>query len=346
MTGNLWAEAGGEIAPPPTPPEPRPRRLWPVLLLVAALVGAGIWAWYGRAAKAGGVLHVGSQRGGTKAVMLASRALDGAPYTIEWSEFPAAQNLLEAIGAGAVDVGIAGDAPFQFAYQSGQPIRAVAALAMRPRPAGSLAIVVPHGSGARTIADLRGRKIATTRGSVGHYLALRALAAAGMTPADVHMTFLSPGDSKAALDSGAIDAWSTWSPYTGTAFAEGARSLVDGGPNLSGITFDVANTQAASAKSAMLRDFLRREADALRWSRTHARDYAAVLTRETGLPPAIAMFHVTHLPLVRVPIDAALRAEERTVVATFRKAGALGGDQPLDRAYLPLDQGLDQGGPG
>jgi sulfonate transport system substrate-binding protein len=57
------------------------------------------------------VLHVGSQRGGTKAVMLASHALDGAPYTVDWSEFPAAQHLLEAIAGGSVDLGLVGDAP-------------------------------------------------------------------------------------------------------------------------------------------------------------------------------------------------------------------------------------------
>jgi sulfonate transport system substrate-binding protein len=339
MTSNLWAEAGGEIAPPPTPPEPRRRPLWPLLLLVAALAAAGGWAWYRNVVEAGPVLHVGSQRGGTKAVMIASGALEGAPYTVEWSEFPAAQNLLEAIGAGAVDVGLAGDAPFQFAYQSGQPVRAVAALASRPRPKDSLAILVPRGSAARSIADLRGKRIATTRGSVGHYLILRALAAAGITPSDVRITFLSPGDSKAALDAGAIDAWSTWSPYTGAALATGARSLVDGGGFLSGYSFDVANAQSAGAKRTMLEDFLRREAVAQDWAKTHQHDYAAVLARETGLPPAIALFHATHLTVQRVPIDDALKAEERTVVATFRKAGALAGDRPLDQAYLPLDQG-------
>src|SRR5579871_6379772 len=73
------------------------------------------------------VLRVGSQKGSTKSVVLASGALKGADYTVEWSEFAAAQTLLEAVGGGAIDVGVAGDAPFQFAYQSGSPIRAVGA---------------------------------------------------------------------------------------------------------------------------------------------------------------------------------------------------------------------------
>ena len=340
MSDNLWTEAAGEpAAPSPPPAEPR-RRRWP-LLVVAVLVLAGIafWVTRGGGATEAGVLNVGSQRGGTKALMLASGALDGAPYSVVWSEFPAAQNLLEAIGAGAVDVGVAGDAPFQFAYQSGQPVRAVAALASRPRPSGSLAILVPAHSAIRDAVGLRGKRIATTRGSVGHYLLLRVLEANHLTPADVQIIFLSPGDTKAAFDSGSIDAWSTWSPYVPTVLASGGRILVDGATYLSGYAFDAANASSAITKKTLLADFLRREARALLWAKAHQQAYADVLARETGLPPAIALYQVQHQPLVRVPIDDALKAEERDVVDRFCKAGALAGNQPLDAAYLPLDQG-------
>lgn len=339
MTDNLWSGSPDEIAAGPPEPAPRRRSRWPLALLVLGLVGAALWAWYARAAAADTVLHVGSQRGGTKALMLASGALDGAPYTVEWSEFPAAQTLLEAIGAGAVDVGLAGDAPFQFAYQSGQPVRAIATMSAHQRPEGSLAILVPRTSAVRDIRDLRGRTIATTRGSIGHYLILRALAARGMKPSDVRITFLSPGDTKAAFDSGAIDAWSTWTPYTGAALAAGARVIVDGKAYLSGYSFDVASDRAIAAKRDMLADFVKREARAMAWAQTHRPQYAAVLARETGLPLKLALFHVEHLAVTRGTIDDALRGEEREVVATFRDAGLLAGTRAPDDAYRPLGQG-------
>jgi len=344
MTDNLWAGgAGDEPSPPPLPPAAH-RRRWPVVV-VAILVLAGIYAWVTRGgnAPAPNVLHVGSQRGGTKALMLASGVLDGAPYTVDWSEFPAAQNLIEAIGAGAVDVGLVGDAPFQFAYQSGQPVRAVAALASRPRPPGSLDILVPARSPIRDAAGLRGKRIATTRGSIGHYLLLRVLEANHLTPADVQITFLSPGDTKAAFDSGSIDAWSTWSPYVPTVLATGGRILTEGADYVSGYAFDAANAQSAVTKKALLADFLKREAKAYLWAKAHQQAYADVLARETGLPPAIALYNVQHQPLVRVPIDDALKHEESDVVAHFRSAGALAGSQPLDGAYVPLDQGDSDG---
>jgi ABC-type taurine transport system substrate-binding protein len=73
------------------------------------------------------VLKIGSQKGGAKSLILASHALDGAPYRVEWSEFPSAQTLLEAVSAGAVDAGSVADAPFLFAYAAGSKIKAVEA---------------------------------------------------------------------------------------------------------------------------------------------------------------------------------------------------------------------------
>jgi sulfonate transport system substrate-binding protein len=336
-TGSLWVETPGEGAPPPPEPKLRRRRVPWSLAVLALLVG--LYLWLGRAAAQGDVLHIGSQRGGTKALLIASGALKGAPYTVDWSEFPAAQNLQEAIGAGAVDVGLAGDAPFQFAYQSGQPIKAIGALAARPRPQGTLDILVPGHSSIHDVAGLRGKSIATTRGSIGHYLILRVLATNGLKPSDVKITFLSPGDTKAAFDTGSIDAWATWSPYVPTALSAGARIVADGADLTSGYAFDVANAHSIETKRALLADFLKREDQAYAWTKEHPRDYAQVLARETGLPFEIALYHVTHQPLARVPIDDALKTEERDVVAEFRKAGALAGSRPLDEAYAPLAQG-------
>lgn len=290
----------------------------------------------GRGGKGSSVLRVGSQKGGTKALMLAAGALAGVGYEIEWSDFPAAQNLLEAIGSGAVDVGLVGDAPFQFAYQSGSPIKAVAAMRAQAVPPGALAILVAKGSPTRSIQDLVGKRVATTRGSIGHYLVLRALRAAGLASDKVKIIYLSPSDSRAALQTGAIDAWSTWVPYTAAAMAEGARIVVDGRPYSSGAGFDVASEAAISGKRAILTDFLAREANALNWAQAHPADYARVLMRETGLPEAIARATVDRNSRVRAPIDASLIAEQQIVLDTFRASGEVKGERLLKDAFVSL----------
>lgn len=300
-------------------------------LAAASLIGLGACA---RGAGDAKVLKVGSQRGGTKAQLLASGALEGAPYAVEWSEFPAAQNLLEAIGSGAVDLGVAGDAPFQFAYQSGSPIKAVGAQRGTLRSAGALAIVVPAGSPLRRAADLKGKRIATTRGSIGHYLILKVLAEQGWPTSAVKITFLSPSDSRAALQTGAIDAWSTWAPYIPAAVAEGARILIEGAPYSAGYAFDVANAAAFERKRALFDDFLEREARAIAWTNEHPEDYAKVLARETGLPIAIARAFVLSNRRERVAVDAGVVANQRTVLETFARSGEIPATRPIEQAFV------------
>jgi len=109
------------------------------------------------------VLRIASQKGGTKSLLLAAHVLDGAPYKVEWSEFPSAQALLEALAAGAVDAGSVGDAPFIFAYAAGDKIKAVEATRVAAGGGGT-AILVRGESPIHSGADLKGRRIGTGRG--------------------------------------------------------------------------------------------------------------------------------------------------------------------------------------
>lgn len=303
----------------------------------AAIGGSGAFlalAACGRGGATRPVLRVGSQKGSAKALLLSSGLLQGASYDVEWSEFPAAQNLLEAIGSGAVDVGLIGDAPFQFAYQSGSPIKAVSAQATATERGGVVGIVVPASSSARSIRDLVGKRIASTRGSIGHYLVLRALQAAGLPASSVKMTYLSPSDSRAALQTGAIDAWATWLPYIAAAEAEGARIAVDGKGLLHGLSFDVANEAAIASKRDILRDFTARETKALAWSLDHADEYAGVLSKETGLPVPIARETIVRAGRTGVPIDDALIRGQQEVFDTFRASGEVKGSRPVADAFV------------
>ena len=178
-------------------------------------IGIGVAAFLWRADLAphqqqvGPLLRVGDQRGGARALLSAAGELKDVPYSIEWALFPAASPLLEALGAGAIDIGGVGGAPFAFAYASGSSIKAIHAY--RPLREGSRAsaIIVAKNAPFRTLADLKGKKLATIRGSAGQDLALRLLERVGMAASDVQWVYLANGESKAALAAGSIDAWST-----------------------------------------------------------------------------------------------------------------------------------------
>lgn len=292
------------------------RSLIAVLTAAALLAGCGAGGGDGQA-----TLKVGSQRGGTKAILIASGALEGVPYKIEWSEFAAAQPLLEAVGAGAVDLGEAGDAPFLFAYAGGSKIKAVQA----GRSGGSsTALLVRKGAPFHGVADLRGKKIATGRGSIGHYLLLKLLEEAGLKPTHVQIVFLSPGDAKAAFTSGAIDGWVTWGSYVALAkLHDDAVILADGDGRLSGYGFEAASEAAIASKRPQVEDFLRRLAKARRWAGEHPQEYAAALSKETGLQPDVALYTVRQYRIAPSEIDDKVVAEATAVLDRFRAAGAV-----------------------
>jgi len=285
---------------------------------------------------AGEVLKVANQRGSTKALMTAAGVLAGLPYRIEWSEFPAAQNLLEAVGSGAADVGLVGDAPFMFAYASGSPIKAVST----QRSAGddqSLAIIVPTASPIRTPADLAGKKIASTRGSIGHYFTLEVLERAGIPYSKVQMTFLPPADTKSAFDTGAIDAWSTWPPYLTVAIKGGARVVADAVDYDPLYRFEVANDNAIRDKRDLLRDFLAREAKALDWSTNHPHEWATALAAETRLPQDVAEVFVRKYRHIPADLGGAVTQHLDGVAARFARAGLLANaHRPASAALAPL----------
>ena len=284
-------------------------------------------------ARAAPVLRVGDQRGGFKSVMQAADVLSDAPFS--WSLFPAAAPLLEAMNADAIDCGGVGDAPFAFAHASGAPVKIFAAT----RSTGAnTAIMVHAGSPFQTFADLKGKTIATAKGSVGHYLVVAARDKAGLKPSDITIAFLSPADAGSAFSNNSVDAWATWSQYIFLAEAQGnARVLLDGKGLMSGLNFEVATTKAIEQKHALLADFKRRLEVALRWGLTHPDEYAADWAKETGVSLDISKQTLKVRGFDPAPIDQAMIDDQTRTVDLYVRERVLPGQQDVaggfDRSF-------------
>ncbi|KUZ76858.1 sulfonate ABC transporter substrate-binding protein [Burkholderia ubonensis] len=272
------------------------------------------------------LLRAGDQKGGLRALLEAAGELSGLAYDVAWTEFPAAAPLAEALNAGAVDCGPIGDAPVIFALASGARIKVIGA--NRSDPYGTAVVVRPDAP-LKSAADLKGKRVGTTRGSIGHFVTLKALDAAGLAPDDVSFRFLPPADTMLALASGSIDAWATWEPYTALAETSGrARVLVDGRGLWSGLSYVAATDTALAAKRDVLRDFLQRVVRAQAWSYRHADAFSATLARIVGIPQPAAKLQFERRRTRWQPIDAAVIAEQQRTADFYLKAGLL--RQPLD----------------
>jgi len=268
-------------------------------------------------------LRIGDQKGNARAVMEAAGALGDVPYKIDWKEFPAAAPLLEALSAGAIDVGLVGDAPFTFAAAAKVPVKAIAAT--RQSRAG-LAILVPKSSDIKTFADLKGKKIGTGRGSVGHQLLLAALEKNGLTASDVQLVFLLPSDAKVAYSSGSIDAWSTWEPYVSQEeILFGARRVITGEGLTPGLSFVVARREPIAEKRAQLEDFVRRLTLARAWAQSPANveSYADTWGRLMGIPREVPLQWFKRAKISIAPIDDGVVADEQATIDLYFRTGLI-----------------------
>lgn len=174
-------------------------------------------------AAAATTLRIGWQKNGVLALAKRKGALEkrlaGQGVSVEWSEFTSGPPLLEALGAGALDFGATGDVPPLFAQAANGNLVYVGLYVGSP---DASAIVVHRDSPIRSLADLKGKKLAFKRGSSAHNVSVKVLRKGGLTPSDVEAIDLSPPDAAAAFKTGAIDAWSIWDPYL---------AIVEGDPN-------------------------------------------------------------------------------------------------------------------
>jgi len=269
-------------------------------------------------------LRVANQKSTIKALLEVSGETKNVPYEIQWSEFPSASPLGEALNAGAVDIGALGDAPYVFALGAGASLKVVSIIHAEGR--NTTALLVPKDSPIKTVADLKGKKIVTGRGSIGHYL----------TTKDVQFIFLLPSESRLVLDNGTADAWATWDPYTTVVTSQSqARVLISGSNLLSNHLYLAATSQAIADKRPQLDDFVARLDRAYAWANTHPNEYAAAQAKITGLPLAVHVEVAKDTRLSPVTIDDSVISGLQATADTYQKEGLL-------TKHIDVSQGFDK----
>jgi sulfonate transport system substrate-binding protein len=187
---------------------------------------------------------------------------------------------------------------------------------------------VPKSSPIRSVAQLRGKRIAMAPGSSGNYHLLAVLAKAGLPVQDVTLTNLQPAAALAAFSAGQVDAWDVWSPYIEQAVAQDhARILANGVGYGATYSFEVAARAALAdpAKVAAIRAYLRLLNQAWLWAYTHTAGWAVSWANATGLPSGVMQAASTDAASRPVPVSGAVIASEQQVADAFSAAKLIPG---------------------
>ncbi|APX71796.1 aliphatic sulfonate ABC transporter substrate-binding protein [Companilactobacillus allii] len=147
-------------------------------------------------------------------------------YKVVWKEFSDGSSLMQALNSGSVDYARTGDTPPVSAQAAGTKLAYVAAGYSKAKGSG---ILVSKSSSISSVADLKGKKVAYTKGTSSQYMLLKALKKAGLSADDVTWVNMDQSSASVAFAKGKVDAWATWDPYTSQAqINQNAKLLVDG----------------------------------------------------------------------------------------------------------------------
>lgn len=268
------------------------------------------------------LLRIGYQKFNTLNILKGAGALEDKlkplGYTVRWQEFATGPVLFEALNAGAIDFGHAADTPSVFAQAAGVNLTYLAA--EQPYPQG-IAVLVPQDSPVRSIADLKGRKIAVGRGWNVQYLLVRALEDAGLSFDDIQPAWVNnAADARTAFESGRVDAVGLWDPFLAGAQLSGNPRVLRNGEGLSNNrTFYIAAPQFAAAHAPALRAVFAELRKTNDWADRNPQAVADQLAPQLGVPPAVLRLATGRRRYTAVPVDAGIVAEQQRIADTFFK---------------------------
>jgi sulfonate transport system substrate-binding protein len=253
--------------------------------------------------------------------------------TVNWVKSAGSNKANEALRAGAIDVGSTAGSAALLARSNDSPIQAIDIFS-QPEWA---AIVVPADSPITSVADLKGKRIAATKGTDPYFFLLQALDEADLAPTDVTVEVLQHADGWAALQNGSVDAWAGLDPIMAGAQEAGAKLLYR---NVDFNSYGFLNaTESFLAESP---DLAQTVVDAYEharaWAQANPDRTAAILAEVAGLDPAVAIKVIserTNLGVDPVPGAAQLSVLQK-IGPIFVASGDVTGQDKVDAALASL----------
>jgi sulfonate transport system substrate-binding protein len=235
---------------------------------------------------------------------------------VRWVQTLGSNKALEFLNAGSIDFGSTAGSAALLGRINGNPIKSIYVYS---RPEWT-ALVTRKDSPINKIEDLKGKRVAVTRGTDPHIFLVRALLSVGLTEKDISEVLLQHPDGKTALIRGDVDAWAGLDPMMAQAQVEdGARLFYR---NKDANTWGILNASEDFLKSYpdLTKRVLAVYEQARKYCLDHYDDEKSVFMNVTKLPAEV--------------VD--IQLKERTEL-TFNKIGPQQRDSIL-QAGLALQQ--------
>lgn len=250
--------------------------------------------------------------------------------SIKWVLSAGSNRALEYLNANSIDIGSSAGLAALLARANGNPIRAPYIFS---RPEWT-ALVVRKDSPIRTLADLKGKKVAATKGTDPYLFLLRALKTVGLKRSDIEHVGLQHADGRAALEQGKVDAWAGLDPHMAASELESGSRLIY--RNVSFNTYGFLNVRddfLASRPDEVTR-VIRAYEKARLWVIAYPAQAAAILAEEARVSLPVALLQVR----LRSDFSNPLPSGEH--LRALRAAAPILQDEALVKTGVDLDRAI------
>jgi sulfonate transport system substrate-binding protein len=215
--------------------------------------------------------------------------LENRGYNVTWVLSAGSNKANEGLRSKALDVGSTAGSAALVARANGSPIKAVDLYA-----GGEwTALLVTKDSPINSVADLRGKKVAVTKGTDPYFFLLQSLATAGLSPSDIEIVNLQHADGKTALERGNVDAWSGLDPFIAQTIQQSGSRFIYRNPSFNSYGFLDAREDFITAHPEAVQAVVDSYEEARKWAKTHPDQLAALLASQANIALSVAQEELT-----------------------------------------------------
>ncbi|AOO80664.1 aliphatic sulfonate ABC transporter substrate-binding protein [Bosea vaviloviae] len=247
------------------------------------------------------------------------KALAPEGIAVRWVQSAGSNKALEFLNAGSLDFGSTAGAAALIGKINGNPIKSIYVYS---RPEWT-ALVTGAKSEITKVADLKGKRVAVTRGTDPHIFLVRALAEAKLTEKDVKLVLLQHADGRLALERGDVDAWAGLDPLMAAAEVESGAKLFH--RKAEDNTWGILNVREAFAREnpALVRKVIAAYEEARTYALANPAELKKTLVDYTKLSDVVIERQLTRTELTHSSIG---QAQADTIIAAglaLKEAGVL-----------------------
>lgn len=250
---------------------------------------------------------------------------------IKWVFSQGSNRSLEYLNSGSVDFSSTAGLAAVLSRANGSPIKTVY---IQSQPEWT-ALLVAKNSPIKSLKDLKGKKIAATKGTDPFLFTLQALETAGLNKKDVQLVHLQHPDGKTALERGQVDAWAGLDPLMASAQVQSGAKLLYRNVGFNSYSVLSTKEQFASQSPEAIEAVIKAYEQARKWAKANPAKLAELLARESKLPIAVAKLQLSRTNFKQnIPTVKHINA--------LKKSGTILTEEDLVRKGTNVNQVIDQ----